>query len=129
MPDARLSVERTVMRNSVVLGSVAQAALRNGWFVGHFVDNEGDLRATEALEVKWGVHLPGEGRASWAETASAVTLTLLIRGRLRLSFSNGQEVLLTHEGEYAVWPPQIAHTWFAEEHAIVLTIRWPSIAG
>jgi hypothetical protein len=39
-------------------------------------------------------------------------------------------VLLERAGDYALWPPGIAHRWRIElPDTIVLTVRWPSRAG
>ena len=99
-----------------------------GWFVGHFV--EGGLRSTEAIEVKWGIHADRESRATWAASAQATTLSILIQGAIRLYFADGQEALLSRAGEYAMWAPRMAHRWRIEQpDTVVLTVRWPSRAG
>ena len=38
-------------------------------------------------------------------------------------------VLLEREGDYALWPPGVAHDWLAEEASVVVTVRWPSLPG
>ncbi len=98
-----------------------------GWFVGHFVPPEFGLRATDAVEVKWGSHALGETRADWGSTDHATSLSLLVRGAIRLVFSDGREALLDEPGDYALWPPTVAHRWRIEaEDTVVLTVRWPS---
>ncbi len=37
-----------------------------GWLLGHFLGEDGGVRASDAVEVKWGVHPAGEGRDAWA---------------------------------------------------------------
>ncbi len=101
---------------------------RFGWFVGHFMPNAGDPRATPALEVKWAVYQGGETRQGWAANRAATTLAVLVRGRFRLRFPE-RDVLLATEGDYALWEPGVPHHWTAETAAIVLTVRWPSVAA
>jgi hypothetical protein len=108
--------------------AVAQAAERQGWFIGHFVEPRDDPRATGAVEVKWGVHPAGEARPTWAANARATTMSLLVRGRFRLRFPT-RDHLLAREGDYVVWPPGVPHHWVAEVESVVLTVRWPSLPG
>jgi hypothetical protein len=98
-----------------------------GWIVGHFVHDE--PRHSQDLEVKWGVHTLGETRPSWAVSAQATSLSVLVRGRIRLFFSEAEH-LLSEPGDYAVWGPGVAHRWRIEaEDTVVLTVRWPSKPG
>jgi len=92
----------------------------------HFLGNDGGIRASDAVEVKWGVHPAGEDRDAWATDEQRTSLLLLVRGRFRLDLSVGS-VTLEKEGNYAVWGPGIDHCWQAEEDSIVITVRWPSI--
>lgn len=100
---------------------------RYGWFVGHFMPDVGDPRSTSALEVKWAVYQGGETRQGWAANREATTLAILVRGRFRLRFAE-REVLLTTEGDYALWEPGVPHHWTAETATVVVTVRWPSVA-
>ena len=100
-----------------------------GWFIGHFVAPELGLRASDAVEVKWGMHRLGETRHDWGASAHATSMSLLVRGAIRLVFADGQEALLDEPGDYALWPPGISHRWQIEQDdTVVLTVRWPSIA-
>ena len=106
----------------------ADGAHYRGWLVGHFVDQ--GLRASDAVEVKWGTHAAGEQRAAWAASQNATTMSLLVRGAIRLFFNGGREALLARPGDYALWMPGIAHRWTIEQDdTIILTVRWPSLAG
>ena len=96
-----------------------------GWFVGHFIA-PGDPRHTDAVEVKWGVHRAGESRPTLAPGRDSTSLSILVRGRFRLTFPDGEVVLAT-PGDYALWQPGVAHGWTAEEECVVVTVRWPSI--
>ena len=96
-----------------------------GWFVGHFIDPSDALRSTDAVEVKWGIHPAGEEKAVWTQARTATSLSLLIQGKFRLIFPQ-EEIVLAHQGDYAIWLPNVFHTWRSEEDSIVLTLRWPS---
>ena len=79
------------------------------------------------MEVKWGLHKLGETRAEWGTNEHATTLSLLVRGTIRIFFPDDKEVLLAEPGEYALWPPGVAHRWQIEQDdTVVLTVRWPS---
>jgi hypothetical protein len=97
-----------------------------GWLLGHFIGEGDDLRASRAVEVKWGVHPAGEGRDGWAIDEQRTTLLILVRGRFRLDLPVASTTL-EKEGDYAVWGPGIDHSWQAEEDSTVITVRWPSI--
>ena len=113
----------------VMVGNAGvDGAARRGWLVGHFAGVPGAPNRSEAVEVKWGVHPAGERRATAAVNATATTLSVLVRGRFRLRFPD-RVVVLEREGDYALWPPGVAHAWLAEEASIVLTVRGPSLAG
>jgi hypothetical protein len=54
---------------------------------------------------------------------------VLVRGAIRLFFAGGREALLSRPGDYALWPPGLAHRWTVEQDdTIILTVRWPSVA-
>lgn len=114
--------------SSLAVGNAARdAEAFRGWFVGHFVPSELGLRSTDAVEVKWGTHALGDVRSAWAASTDATSLSLLIRGCIRILFATGEEALLTEPGDYAVWPPGLAHRWQIElDDTVVLTLRWPS---
>jgi EutQ-like cupin domain len=117
------------MRRDVRFGNAAaDGAARRGWFVGHFMDVADGLQRDSRVEVKWGYHQAGETRAAWVQNEAATTLSILVRGRFRLTFAHG-EYLLEREGDYVLWPPGVAHHWRADEDSIILTVRWPSEPG
>jgi quercetin dioxygenase-like cupin family protein len=58
----------------------------------------------------------------------ATTLSILVKGRFRLQFPE-QEILLSREGDYALWLPGVPHYWSAEEDSVIVTVRWPSLSG
>jgi hypothetical protein len=103
---------------------------RRGWFMGHFVGAERGLLQTQAVEVKWGVHTLGEARPGWARSSLATTLSMLVQGCIRYEFDDGQQHRLVEPGDYAVWSAGVGHRWWVEEdRTIVVTVRWPSLAG
>jgi hypothetical protein len=120
-----------LLSQTVVIGNAARDAEPfRGWFVGHFIPDELGLRSTEAVEVKWAAHARGEARSAWAASAAATSLSVLVRGCMRIFFANGQEALLADSGDYALWPPGLAHRWRIEQDdTVVLTVRWPSRVG
>lgn len=95
-----------------------------GWFIGHFME-KGTLAHTNDVEVKWGTHPKGDARTEWTDAEERPTLTILIRGRLVLTFPNDEEVILEKEGDYALWT-DIPHTWRSEADTVAITVRWPS---
>jgi len=77
--------------------AIADQVRNSGWFVGQFVPAACGLRHQNDVEIKWGIHPDGEKRAhAWANE-HATTISVLIRGKLRVAF---------HIGE----PPQIVRS-------------------
>lgn len=113
-----------------------------GWFVGdlpawHGPDPEHnpgsgfDLRTSQNVEMKWGVHPAGQRRpGGWAPVSGKTCLSILIQGKFRLFFRSpggetpGLEHLLEQQGDYVLWQEQVEHDWQAEQDSIVLTVRW-----
>jgi len=111
--------------HQVIFGNAAnEDANRWGWFIGHFITPTNDPRSTEDSEVKWGVHKAGDCRSHWGVNEAA-TLSILINGRFRLQFQ-AQDVVLSREGDYALWSAGMSHTWLAETDCTIVTVRWPS---
>jgi hypothetical protein len=106
--------------------AITDANGNRGWLLGHFMGEAGGVRASDAVEVKWGIHPAGQNRDTWTTGEERTTLLILIRGRFHLALSVGS-VTLEDEGDYVVWGPGIDHSWQAEEDSTVITVRWPSI--
>ncbi|GAB3989745.1 hypothetical protein GCM10029978_115670 [Actinoallomurus acanthiterrae] len=116
------------MVENVYVGKAAvDAAGDRGWLLGHFKP-VGDIRHSDDVEIKWGVHPRGDRRARWATEEKRTALLVLISGRFRMEFPDG-DVTLTEQGDYVVWGHGVDHSWHAEEESVVMTIRWPSIPG
>lgn len=87
--------------------------------------DDGDLRRTEDVEIKWARHRAGERRVSWQEDEWRTTVVMLVSGRFRLDLPTGSYTLVK-QGDYAMWGPGMGHSWQAEEDCVVVTVRWPS---
>ncbi|WP_067485637.1 signal peptidase I [Actinomadura hibisca] len=114
------------MRNVYTGKAAPDAAADRGWLLGHFKP-EGDPRHSTDVEIKWGVHEPGERRAQWTTGDERSALLVLISGHFVMEFPDG-EVPLTQQGDYVVWH-QVDHSWRAEQESVVMTVRWPSTPG
>jgi quercetin dioxygenase-like cupin family protein len=114
------------MLSNVITGNAQREAdKRRGWFVGEFITPSEDPRSTSAVEVKWGIHAAGDRRSQWTEPSETTSLSILVSGRFCLQFPDG-DVVLASQGDYVLWLPGVAHSWWAEETSVVLTVRWPS---
>jgi mannose-6-phosphate isomerase-like protein (cupin superfamily) len=116
-----------VEENVYVGHAEVDAAGDRGWLLGHFKP-AGDPRHSEAVEIKWGVHPPGDERAQWVSGEERTALLILISGRFRVELP-GRSVLLAKQGDYVVWGHGVDHSWRAEEASVVMTVRWPSVPG
>ncbi|GIH23341.1 hypothetical protein Aph01nite_16510 [Acrocarpospora phusangensis] len=113
---------------TVYTGNAAvDSADNRGWLLGHFMPSD-DVRHSEDVEIKWGLHPAGEGRAQWVTGEHRTALLFLISGRFRLEFPD-QTVELSRQGDYVVWGKNVDHSWYAEEDSVVVTVRWPSVPG
>jgi hypothetical protein len=104
----------------------ADAPLNRGWLLGHFMP-EDDLRHSDAVEVKWGVHPRGEQRSQWVEEETRTALIVMVSGRFRVDFPE-QSVLLAEQGAFVMFEG-VGHSWFAEEESVIFVVRWPSVPG
>ncbi len=102
---------------------------KRGWFIGAFVSPTTPLKTTNDIEVKWGIHPKGEIRSSKAAAGDAKTISLLIRGKYRITFDHGEEIVLSNEGDYVIWSPNIPHESETYEDSVIVTIRWPSLSA
>jgi hypothetical protein len=115
------------MTEEIYVGNAgADAPTDRGWLLGHFKP-AGDIRHSDDVEIKWGVHPPGDRRAQWVTGERRTAMLMLISGRFRVELP-GRDVLLAKQGDYVVFHG-IGHSWQAEEESVLLTVRWPSIPG
>ncbi len=98
---------------------------KRGWVMGHFMESNSPFKTSD-FEVKWGLHHKDDSKDSSGTNTKSKTLSVLIRGKISLKFSN-EEIILDKEGDYVYWGGGISHTWLALEESLILTIRWPSI--
>ncbi|MEH0548886.1 signal peptidase I [Streptomyces sp. B21-105] len=116
------------MSDNVYVGNAGKdAALDHGWLLGHFKDAH-DPRHSADVEIKWGVHPRGDERVKWVSGEVRTALLVLVSGRFRVELP-GRSVVLAEQGDYIVWGKGVDHSWYAEEESVVLTVRWPSVAG
>jgi hypothetical protein len=114
--------------STVYVGNAGtDAPLDRGWIMGHFKE-PGDPRHSTDVEIKWGIHTPGDERLEWVRGEARTALLVLISGRFRVELP-GRSVLLEKQGDYVVWGKGVDHSWVAEEASVVLTVRWPSVPG
>ena len=99
---------------------------KDGWFIGSFVPS---VYQTPKVEVAYKQHAKG---APWPchYQRTAVEITLLLRGRLRMTYQDGREDLLL-PGDVLVLPPGPAHaaTPTFEEDCAVVVVKLPSRPG
>ncbi len=98
-------------------------AERRGWLVGAFMP-EGDIRATDAVEIKWATHPAGDQRAEWTKDDTRTTIVVLISGGTFEVQLTGGVAGLVEPGDYVMWGPGVDHAWRAAKHSVVLTVRW-----
>lgn len=117
------------MSDSVYVGrAVPDGVANQGWLLGHFMP-PGTVLHSPDVEVKWGVHPPGERRAAWATAETRTALLVLIRGSFDIELRD-RTVLLREPGDYVVWGPGQDHSWRAGGiETVVVTVRWPSMPG
>lgn len=117
----------TLVAETIYVGNAdADAAANRGWLLGHFMPDDA-ARHSDDVEVRWGIHPEGDRRPQWVAGEQRSALILLISGRFRLELP-GRLVLLDTPGDYVVFHG-VSHSWYAEEASVVVTIRWPSVAG
>jgi hypothetical protein len=115
------------MAGTIYVGSApADAPANRGWILGHFMP-PGDVRHSDDVEIKWGVHPSGDRRPEWVTAETRTALIVLVSGRFRLEFP-GRRVVLAERGDYVVFHG-VDHSWLAEEESVILGIRWPSVPG
>ena len=116
-----------LVAQTIYVGNAAEdGAGDGGWLMGHFRP-PGDVRHSDDVEIKWGVHEPGDQRAQWVADERRSALVLLVSGRFRVDLP-GRSVLLAKQGDYVLFHGE-NHSWQAEEASVVLSVRWPSVPG
>ncbi len=98
------------------------------WLVGHFVPEAEGLRHSGDIEIKWGIHPKGAGDEHWTVNRVATSISILVSGLDEIELPH-RSFTLEHPGDYLIWGPGIPHRWRALEDSVVITVRWPSVAG
>ncbi len=89
------------MAQNIYVGNAdVDGPLNRGWLLGHFMP-EGDVRHSEDVEIKWGVHPAGEERAQWVTREERTSLHVLISGRFEIRLPD-RTVELARPGDYVV---------------------------
>jgi hypothetical protein len=115
------------MAEDIYVGNAGvEAQADRGWLLGHFKPAGSPHHSTD-VEIKWGVHAPGERRAQWVDSEQRSMVMMLISGRFRIELP-GRDVLLSKQGDYVLLHG-VNHSWAAEEESVLLTVRWPSVPG
>ena len=96
-----------------------------GWLVGHFIDAAEGVRHSSEVEIKWGVHPPGDKREQWVDGDHRTTLVILVSGHFVVHLDDGRAEF-TEPGDYVMWGPGTGHSWEALTDSVVMTVRWPS---
>jgi mannose-6-phosphate isomerase-like protein (cupin superfamily) len=115
------------MAQNIYVGNAdIDGPLNRGWLLGHFMP-ESDVRHSQDVEIKWGVHPAGEERAQWVTHEERTSLHVLISGRFLIHLPD-QTVELAKPGDYVVLH-RTGHSWRSEEPSVILSVRWPSVPG
>ncbi len=112
------------------LAELKVAPINSAWKLGYFVNPPHPFH-NEGFELKWSHTLGGQSKPGGAgKNITAYTLTILIRGKFKISFPDmAEEYIMTKEGEYLYFPPGVSHDWVCVEDALTVTLRWPSVKG
>ena len=107
-------------------GNAAEESMdRRGWLIGHFIEDQDDIRASKDVEIKWGIHPAGDERSAWSTDDYRTTVLILVEGRFRLNLPD-ESIVLAAQGDYVMWGAGLDHSWRADNDSIVITVRWPS---
>lgn len=109
------NIERKLEKNSKT----------NGWFIGHFIKD--DFFHSDDFEVKWVREKKGTRKPGLKVDSETKTFTVLIEGRFKIEFENGDEIEMKNLGDYAAYDAgEVGHTGVAIEDTLLIVIRWPS---
>lgn len=98
--------------------------LTKHWLVGHFMPAN-DIRHSDDVEIKWGVHERGEKREEWVTGEKRTTLAILVSGKVIYEFRH-KKCELSKQGDYIIWGVGVDHRWEVAEDSVIITVRWPS---
>ncbi len=110
----------------ILKGNLRHIQSKKGWFMGYFVKSPPPFKTSD-FEVKWGKHRKGEKCKNFKANKKAVSVVILIYGKLEMEFKPNQRMILEHEGDYVWWDRRVFHRWRVVENSLIITIRWPSL--
>ena len=105
------------------------------WFIGEFVNHESFFNSagTKRFETKWSEKKKGDFysvKEKPIDNSTCKSMGILISGKFRYSFLNEdntfKDCILTKQGDYVTWSPDILHETESLEDSVTLTIRWYS---
>lgn len=82
------------------------------------------------VELKWGIHKPGESRPGGFASHATTTISVLIYGVLVTTLRIGEtshSITMRVPGDYLIIGPSVSHHWEALAESIVLSVRFPSL--
>ncbi len=98
-----------------------------GWFFGHFNSDDPYLQNND-FALKWSKRQKGYFcDFKKIPENDQRTLTVLIYGKVELTYQNGTRFILESEGDYVFSRPRAPHQVKVYEDSLMLNIRWPSI--
>lgn len=98
-----------------------------GWFFGHFNDDDPYLKNND-FALKWSKREKGYFcDFKKIPDNDQRTVTILIYGKVELTYENGNKFVLEKEGDFVYSRPRKPHQVKALEDTLMLNIRWPSI--
>lgn len=112
-------------RGKFKVGKISDYSKINGWFFGHFADEE--LLKSELVEVKW--QNISNKKASPEDKhlhKDSVEINIILSGEVRVTIN--EEKFTLYKGEfYVVWPESVIKDIEASENTELIVIRAPSI--
>lgn len=98
-----------------------------GWFFGHFNDDDPYLKNSN-FALKWSKREKGYFcDFKKIPKNDQRTITILIYGKVKLTYESGSELVLKNEGDFIYSRPRVPHQVTAIVDSLMLNIRWPSI--
>jgi hypothetical protein len=114
-----------MIKTGNLYGQIKSRPKLNGWFMGRFIK---DYFHNDDFELKWCVSKKGEKKSSITANKTAKTLTILIKGKMRVDFpKNKKKIILDKEGDYVYLDTGVFHGRETLKDTTTITIRWPSV--
>lgn len=116
------------MMKEIEQGNFNDEDAERGWRVGHFIKDKPNFN-TRLTEFQWNFGIKrGKRKDKIAYNEKASTLTILIKGKMKIDFPHQKEsITLKKQGDYVFFAPGVCHTWKTLKRTKMVGIRWPSI--